>query len=252
MLWNTRRIRTRAQETTTRTTAVFRPMAMHTAWLWRMAWGATEAETWHPNARWTRCAHCSWKEAFPTISSPTPSAEPQNAILEQQALTQRFSTMKTTLVVLVVDNGWIHWAHIGDSRLYIFRGKRLLRRTLDHSVPQMLAQAGEIREADIRHHPDRNRLMRVMGVRNDAPRFEVGKPIRLTGAYQFLLCTDGYWELIEEDDMLRTLKESATPQQWLSQMNRIILENGRGQEMDNYTAIAAFETGRGLFGRKTH
>ena len=176
----------------------------------------------------------------------------QNAILEQQALTQRFSTMKTTLVVLVVDNGWIHWAHIGDSRLYIFRGKRLLRRTLDHSVPQMLAQAGEIREADIRHHPDRNRLMRVMGVRNDAPRFEVGKPIRLTGAYQFLLCTDGYWELIEEDDMLRTLKESATPQQWLSQMNRIILENGRGQEMDNYTAIAAFETGRGLFGRKTH
>ena len=43
----------------------------------------------------------------------------QNAILEQQALTQRFSTMKTTLVVLVVDNGWIHWAHIGDSRLYI-------------------------------------------------------------------------------------------------------------------------------------
>lgn len=79
--------------------------------------------------------------------------------------------------------------------------------------------------------------MRVMGVRNDAPRFEVGKPIRLTGAYQFLLCTDGYWELIEEDDMLRTLKESATPQQWLSQMNRIILENGRGQEMDNYTAI---------------
>lgn len=116
----------------------------------------------------------------------------------------------------------------------------------------MLAQAGEIREADIRHHPDRNRLMRVMGVRNDAPRFEVGKPIRLTGAYQFLLCTDGYWELIEEDDMLRTLKESATPQQWLSQMNRIILENGRGQEMDNYTAIAAFETGRGLFGRKTH
>ena len=176
----------------------------------------------------------------------------QNAILEQQALTQRFSTMKTTLVVLVVDNGWIHWAHIGDSRLYIFRGKRLLRRTLDHSVPQMLAQAGEIREADIRHHPDRNRLMRVMGVRNDAPRFEVGKPIRLTGAYQFLLCTDGYWELIEEDDMLRTMKESATPQQWLSQMNRIILENGRGQEMDNYTAIAAFETGRGLFGRKTH
>ena len=46
----------------------------------------------------------------------------QNAILEQQALTQRFSTMKTTLVVLVVDIGWIHWAHIGDSRLYIFRG----------------------------------------------------------------------------------------------------------------------------------
>lgn len=135
-----------------------------------------------------------------------------------------------------------------DDRVVIAGGDG----TLNHSVPQMLAQAGEIREADIRHHPDRNRLMRVMGVRNDAPRFEVGKPIRLTGAYQFLLCTDGYWELIEEDDMLRTLKESATPQQWLSQMNRIILENGRGQEMDNYTAIAAFETGRGLFGRKTH
>lgn len=92
--------------------------------------------------------------------------------------------------------------------------------------------------------------MRVMGVRNDAPRFEVGKPIRLTGAYQFLLCTDGYWELIEEDDMLRTLKESATPQQWLSQMNRIILETAGDRKWTTTPPSPPLKRGEDYLGEK--
>ena len=40
---------------------------------------------------------------------------------------------------------------------------KIQKRTIDHSVPQMLALAGEIREKDIRHHEDRNRLLRAMG-----------------------------------------------------------------------------------------
>ena len=72
--------------------------------------------------------------------------------------------MKTTMVVLATDESTVQWGHIGDSRLYYFKNNRLVSRTLDHSVPQMLVASGEIREKDIRHHEDRNRLLRVMGI----------------------------------------------------------------------------------------
>lgn len=88
----------------------------------------------------------------------------QDAIVQQQERLQAPSRMKTTLVVLVIHKGKAVWAHVGDSRLYEFKQGKMKGRTIDHSVPQMLAISGEIEEKDIRHHLDRNRLMRVMGI----------------------------------------------------------------------------------------
>ena len=71
--------------------------------------------------------------------------------------------MKTTVVVLHIKNKNARWAHVGDSRLYFFKNKKLIERTLDHSVPQNLVVCKEIKEKDIRYHADRNRLLRVLG-----------------------------------------------------------------------------------------
>lgn len=173
----------------------------------------------------------------------------QNSILAEQNRTGSPSKMKTTLVILVIKDSKAVWAHVGDSRLYCFKHDKIKKRTIDHSVPQMLAISGEIKEKDIRHHPDRNRLMRVMGVQGEKPNYDVSPEMKLFGEYSFLLCTDGFWELIEDDEMEDELKDSYTPNLWLEKMSKDVLENGSGTEMDNYTAIAVNVKGKTLFER---
>ncbi len=153
---------------------------------------------------------------------------------------EKESEMKTTLVVLAAFGNQIQWGHVGDSRLYQFRNGRLVRRTLDHSVPQMLVMTGEIRERDIRGHEDRNRLLRVMGADEKRLRYELSEPEVWDEHQAYLLCTDGFWELIEEKQMVQALNVSETPRQWLEHMEQEVLKNGQGKNMDNYTAVGIF------------
>lgn len=164
----------------------------------------------------------------------------QEALLQLQILKNRRQDMKTTLVLLHIAGGTARWAHVGDSRLYLFTSTHLAARTLDHSVPQMLAAQGEIRERDIRFHEDRNRLTRVLGIEWDSPRHELSAPLALALPASFLLCSDGFWEYIDEREMARALRRSDTPDAWLADMRQTVLRNGRGQRMDNYSAIGVF------------
>ena len=148
------------------------------------------------------------------------------------------SFFKTTLVILIIDEDYILWGHIGDSRLYHFEQNKLIERSKDHSVPQMLANSGKIKECKIRYHEDRNKLTRVLGSEEENSKpYITDKEPRNKGA-AFLLCSDGFWELIDERHMEKALKKSNSPQEWLDRMNEKIVKNGRKRDMDNYSAIA--------------
>jgi len=164
----------------------------------------------------------------------------QQVLLAQQARQGRGMEMKTTLAVLLADNSRIQWGHIGDSRIYYFQNKKLRQRTLDHSVPQMLVAAGRLKEKQIRGHADRNRLLRVMGVEWDEPQYEIAQPIARMGDEAFLLCSDGFWEWIQEKNMQHMLKKAGSPKEWLQEMELAVKKNGCGKHMDNYTGIAVF------------
>lgn len=166
--------------------------------------------------------------------------ESQRLLLEEQERLNRVYEMKTTMIVLLIDDQHIMWGHIGDSRLYFFKNRKLKQRTLDHSVPQMLVAAGEIKEEQIRGHADRNRLLRVMGTEWESPRYQLAKPEERSGKEAFLLCTDGFWEWILEKQMQAALKRAASPEEWLRKMEKEVLKSGTGKGMDNYTAIAVF------------
>ena len=161
----------------------------------------------------------------------------QDTLLQAQADINAQDEMKTTVVALRIFDSKAQWAHIGDTRLYLFRNKDVFTRTLDHSVPQMLVASGEIKEKDIRHHEDRNRLIRVMGSPWNTPKYEVSEVISVEPGDAFLLCSDGFWELITERKMLKCLKKSSSCEEWLNRMGEIVLKNGKGKSMDNNTAI---------------
>lgn len=162
----------------------------------------------------------------------------QEALIDEQIRQDAKTDMKTTAVAMYIDGNKVQWGHVGDSRLYAFAKNKVKLRTLDHSVPQMLVFAREIKEKQIRNHPDRNRLLRVMGIEWEKPMYELAEQTQLEKYQAFLLCSDGFWELIDEKQMCKLLKNSSTVEEWMQAMVEVIKQNGIGKNKDNYTAIA--------------
>lgn len=167
----------------------------------------------------------------------------QSRLLERQKEAHASGKMRTTLNLLYIDDSNAYWSHIGDSRTYYFQNGQLIKRTFDHSVPQMLAAMGDIQESQIRFHEDRNRLLRVLGVDSQTPNCETEVPVPLTGDQQFLLCSDGFWEMITEEQMLLCLEEAEEPQLWVDNMMELVHRNGRNKNTDNTTVMAVWIKG---------
>lgn len=164
----------------------------------------------------------------------------QDILLAEQIARNARRKMKTTGVALITNEKNAYIGHVGDSRLYVFYKNKIKTRTLDHSIPQMLVLSGEIKESEIRNHPDRSTILRVLGIEWEEPMFQLMPPFPLKKCQAFLLCSDGFWELIEETEMCSLLEKSESPEQWIKAMAEVVKENGRDKNMDNYSAIAAW------------
>lgn len=184
--------------------------------------------------------HYSFEEPLQESLGKVIKAAQLSLLERQKAENSRKNAMKTTVVVLVIKGKTAYFAHVGDSRGYCFRKFRRYSRTIDHSVPQYLVLAGDIKEEEIRHHSQRSSLLRVLGTPWEKDAFELSKKISLKSARAFLLCSDGFWELIDEKAMQKLLKRSASPDEWVAAMTERVEQNGRGTKMDNFTACAVF------------
>jgi serine/threonine protein phosphatase PrpC len=159
------------------------------------------------------------------------------AICDGRRATPELRGMRSTAVVLVAGPGEAVWGHVGDTRLYHFRDGRLAAQTSDHSVPQALVGHGEIAPAGIRFHEDRGRLLRSLGTGESLRPTIVDAPRPLSPGDAFLLCTDGFWEYVLEDQMEKELGAAASARDWLDRMCRI-LPAAPDPDRDNYSATA--------------
>ena len=156
-------------------------------------------------------------------------------ILRQQAQPDQ-SEMRTTAVALKLAGNTAVWAHIGDSRLYRFSNGELAEVTQDHSVTYRKFLGGEISYMDVYHDDDRSRLLRVLGKEPCRP--EAGSaPVSPGDA--FLLCSDGFWEYVYNEEMQADLCKARTPQEWAEEMLlRHIRRTPQGN--DNFSLITVF------------
>ncbi len=164
----------------------------------------------------------------------------QSTLLEEKNKLKIKNQMCTTAVALAINENTAYVGHIGDSRLYFFDGGKLIFKTLDHSLPQMLALQGEIKEEDIAHHPDRNKLLRAFGTEWDKPMYATAKPITRNKNQAFLLCTDGIWEWITDTQLCELLKTSSSAEEWLDKIIKTVEQSSQNSERDNYSAVAVF------------
>ncbi|MDM8543154.1 protein phosphatase 2C domain-containing protein [Desulfococcaceae bacterium HSG9] len=146
----------------------------------------------------------------------------------------------TTIVALFLKGRKAHWVHIGDSRFYHFRQNKMLYKTSDHSAVQVLVDMGEITEAEMAHHPVQNRLTRCIGGdKTPDPMLDSATVKRGDG---FLLCTDGVWETVAEEEMAEALSSADFTQKASALVEKAAQ---RGGEMgDNATVAIARCTGR--------
>lgn len=148
--------------------------------------------------------------------------------------------MKTTVVILSIEKDRAQWAHAGDSRLYHFIDGKLVFQTRDHSSSQIAVLMGQIQPEEIRFHEDRSHIFRALGQESnmsaDAEEQELS-----SGQHAFLLCTDGFWEYVYEEEMEKELRAAASPQDWLGRMKRY-LESRVDGDNDNNTAAAVWVT----------
>jgi len=134
----------------------------------------------------------------------------------------------STCVVLLLRSRDAHWAHVGDSRLYLLRGEQTLFQTEDHSHARFDLHADGAR-------PNKKLYMSIGAGREIQPETE---SVRVDPGDQFLLCSDGFWNQVSIDRVASALAQGPLDQQtaqgWVDRANR-----AGGARADNISLLLA-------------
>lgn len=158
------------------------------------------------------------------------------AILDAQAA--QANKMKSTVAALKISGTKATWAHLGDSRLYYLHNGEIADVTDDHSVAFKKYKAGEISRAALATDEDQSSLLRSLGVQGKLKADFGEAPEALTAGDGFLLCSDGFWENVQEQELLFDFLKSNNAQMWAELLLLRVIE--RMQDgCDNLSVITA-------------
>lgn len=140
--------------------------------------------------------------------------------------------MGTTITFLGINEKKALVAHVGDSRLYLFRKGRLQRITRDQSLVEEMVRQGKLSPEEAAIHPQRNVLLQALGVEED---IEVDfYELKVQQGDLFLLCTDGLTGPVSDEEITQIIKKTANLQKSAEEM--VELANARGGH-DNITVV---------------
>jgi serine/threonine protein phosphatase PrpC len=141
----------------------------------------------------------------------------------------------TTLTLALVFGHKVYVAHVGDSRAYIFNQATLRQITQDHSLVARLVELGQATPEEALTHTHRNVLYRALGQAGSLEVDTYLQPFPVGSC--LLLCSDGLWGVVSDEEIADILTYAPTPQQSLEQM--VAAANQKGGE-DNITAVLVF------------
>lgn len=156
-----------------------------------------------------------------------------NKVVHESSLAEpEKAGMGTTLSVLLVRDGLAVIAHVGDSRVYLWRNEELTALTVDHSLVEELVRLEQISPAEAENHPQRHILTRAVGTSREIA--VDSRSIKLQVGDVFLLCTDGFSNLIGDQELAEYFQEPDSWEGRLEKLRLLILERGAP---DNFTAL---------------
>jgi serine/threonine protein phosphatase PrpC len=153
-----------------------------------------------------------------------------NAEIHQQAQDPTYAGMGTTVIAAIVRGDELTVAHVGDSRAYLLRNGALQQLTNDHTWVAEKVAAGILTPEEAAHHKMRHVITRSLG---DQSTVEVTlNAYQLHSGDRLLLCSDGVWEPLSDQTMVRRLNQK--PEKATSTM----VKQAHAHGYDDATALA--------------
>ena len=149
--------------------------------------------------------------------------------------------MGCTASCVLIENGKMAIAHVGDSRIYLLHHGTLVRLTHDHSYVEELVDAGEITADEARVHPSRSVVTRALG--SDPDMYADHFTLDVTVGDRIVLCSDGLSSMVEDSEMEAIAVSSATPQMAADNLMSAALAAGGH---DNVTIVVVDVTDDGM------
>jgi PPM family protein phosphatase len=143
--------------------------------------------------------------------------------------------MGTTLTAAIVsaEREEVAIGHVGDSRAYRLRGRKLEQLTRDHSLVEEMRRKGQLTEAQAQDHPQRSIITRALG-----PEPEVEPDVQTVSAAPgdvFLICSDGLTTMLSEEQIAKLLSGATS---MAAAVKALVEEANRAGGRDNITALA--------------
>ncbi len=133
----------------------------------------------------------------------------------------------STMAALIVRRAEAIWAHAGDSRIYMCRAGRVLRRTVDHTVASQLSAEGRHAEAEVAAQRYKNVLISALGIKHDL-KLEIDQTHDLRVGDAFLLASDGLWAYFDDTE-IATILDRMPPREASKQLVSLARERAEGR-----------------------
>jgi PPM family protein phosphatase len=143
------------------------------------------------------------------------------------------SGMGTTLTAAMLEDDEVTFAHVGDSRAYLYRDGELKMLTSDHSLVEELRRQGRLTDEQAEGHPQRSIITRALGPESEVEVDTMTQSARPGDIY--LLCSDGLTTMVREERIAEILKEVTDLDTAVAQLVREANEAGG---RDNITVVA--------------
>ncbi|WP_395400362.1 protein phosphatase 2C domain-containing protein [Arthrobacter sp. UC242_113] len=156
-----------------------------------------------------------------------------NSLLSELVhINPKLAGMGTTVTALLLAEGKLHFAHIGDSRAYRLRDGEFEQISIDHTFVQRLIDEGRLRPEEAETHPHKNVLMRVLGDVDASPELDLAT-IEVQPGERWLLCSDGL-NYVAGHVVERTVRETPNLSECVETLVDLTLEAGAP---DNVTVV---------------
>lgn len=156
-----------------------------------------------------------------------------NSLLSELVhINPKLAGMGTTVTALLLAEGKLHFAHIGDSRAYRLRRGKFEQVSVDHTFVQRLIDEGRLRPEEAETHPHKNVLMRVLGDVDASPELDLAT-LDVEPGERWLLCSDGL-NYVAGHVVERTVRQTKDLRECVEELVNLTLEAG---SPDNVTVV---------------